>query len=290
MSASYHSALLALLERDEIQGGGSGQAGGGLKFAPTPLVKNGTGEQVPWGGVVELDGLIFDAEQNQSGFLTGSPQFKSKKPGENASAIAIALQPMPDGKARKMGVLGWYPARVDIKEESHRAVKVVENDVTKFESTDGGLPMFPAESGTGEKWALVFLGGTGGGASAPSIATQTIVVFENIPGAQLEITASEIRLTPTRFAGKVLDYDPAFPPGPTNPNGLEGEPGVLTVPNDPAGANGLVVFEYRMTVPVIVGDDGEGWGRIMTVAGPRDEENGTYPYVVNPDCGRVFLQ
>lgn len=194
-SAARHNAVNELLALHGLDGNPGNQPEGLGRQNTFANIKNTTATDVPLGGVLGFDGSIFDADDNLSAFSTGDLSFNGVEPtqDDHASRIAIAVDLCPVGKIRRFAVSGWVRAKVDIQDTAHKFANIVDNDVTKLESSDSGLPMIPAQSGTGEKWAIVQLGGG---------SSNTVIVL-----AEAEIpagTATATLVTPGTGTVKVL--------------------------------------------------------------------------------------
>lgn len=177
----YHGKLIETMSLVQSMGIAAKESGRLTSTGfPRYTIKNETAVDVPRGGVLGLDGFIFDADDSESNFLGSEPKFRGVAPlTTHGTRIAIAVAPIPAGEIRSdsVALFGPVPAKVGISDTAHRFCKVLDDDVTKLVSdASGPFPMLPAQSGVGTKWALVTLGGGSGSGSD---------ILITIPGALL---------------------------------------------------------------------------------------------------------
>ncbi len=157
-SARYHNAIIDLIS-----------AHGQLEASPPFLdpfdrqsavvrVKNTDSAEVPRGGVLGVGAVVVGADDNEGHFLDTDPCFMGVAPdiAIHRARFVVALGPIASGKIGPAVASGWVPAKVDITDTSHHAADLVDGDTEKLTSISGGsIPIVPAQSGTGEKWALI---------------------------------------------------------------------------------------------------------------------------------------
>ncbi|MDD5698255.1 MAG: hypothetical protein PHH77_06520 [Victivallaceae bacterium] len=129
------------------------------------LVSNDSGGLLEQFSPVILDNLIIQPDNAEK-----EQEFKSRVPvfsGEKVSAdnkdkpFAILQVPLEAEKLGKALLQGITPVKVNIGNESHKYAKL---DASELVSTSNGIGrILWKESGTGEKWALLQLGGGGSG-------------------------------------------------------------------------------------------------------------------------------
>lgn len=122
-------------------------------------IKNNSGADVGRYGILGIDGPLFDKVANEKYFLGGELQFKGVKPkAEHAGRTAHCLGPIKQGKIGLAIVPNAVQCQVDIVTATDRFASIIDDDLVKLKSGRmGTYPMVPAETGTGTKWAIVFL-------------------------------------------------------------------------------------------------------------------------------------
>jgi hypothetical protein len=129
------------------------------------LVRNDSGSLLEQFMPVILDDLIIqpdDAEKEQE-FKSRVPVFSGKKVSADNKdkPFAILQVPLESEKIGKALIQGITPAKINVGNESHQYAKL---DASELVSCSNGVGrILWKESGTGEKWALLQLGGGGSG-------------------------------------------------------------------------------------------------------------------------------
>lgn len=210
-SARRHNALNDLLSSAELDSGarGDGTEGRANRSTQISQITNASGVDVPVGGVLGIDGFAFDADANENEFRAGDVDFKGVKPtlDDHSGKIAIAVDVAPSGKTRDFATFGWVQAKVDITDEEHTSCEIVDGEVGHLESSENGsIPMIPAQSGTGVKWAVVMLGGG-------SSLTHAFALEPSVNGAKFRYTTGsdpDVDITTARVAinntGRFIAY------------------------------------------------------------------------------------
>ena len=190
-SAARHNAVNRLLEDDTTGEQGNGDPRFSRSFSCL-TIKNTTAVDAPRGGVMALDGPVISADNNADLVKNETYRVRGIAPVEadHSDRFAILIKPVPAGEVvRKAAVTnGWVAANVNVTNVSHRFAKIVDNDITRLESSeDTGAPMNLAQAGTGLKTAMVFLGGTAekgdegqpGSVGAPGSGVDTFELLED---------------------------------------------------------------------------------------------------------------
>ncbi|MDD5598461.1 MAG: hypothetical protein PHV82_10990 [Victivallaceae bacterium] len=143
---------------------GSGALRGNAKTGIV-LVQNDSGELLEQFSPVILDDLIIqpDDDEKEQEFKSRVPVFSGKKVSADNKDMPFAIlqTPLELEKIGKALLLGVTPAKINIGNESHEYAKL---DASELVSTSSGVGrILWKESGTGEKWALLQLGGGGSG-------------------------------------------------------------------------------------------------------------------------------
>ena len=129
------------------------------------LVRNDSGSLLEQFAAVILDDLIIqpDDDEREQEFKSRAPVFSGKKVSADNKdkPFAILQVPLESEKIGKALLQGITPAKVNIGNESHQYAKL---DATELVSCNSGIGrILWKESGTGEKWVLLQLGGGGSG-------------------------------------------------------------------------------------------------------------------------------
>jgi hypothetical protein len=129
------------------------------------LVRNDSGGLLEQFMPVVLDDLIIqpDNAEKEQEFKSRIPVFSGRKvSAENKDKPFAVLQtPLESEKLGKALIQGITPAKVNIGNESHEYAKL---DATGMVSASSGIGrILWKESGTGDKWVLLQLGGGGSG-------------------------------------------------------------------------------------------------------------------------------
>ena len=150
-------------------GGGGGAppastAGGGREPFRCKI-KNASGAAVGRYGILGVSGVIITKTDAEKTFWGPELQVTGVKPKkEHAGCTAHCLGPIDDGKIGQAIIPNAIQCQVDVVTATHRFASIIDDDVLKLRSgATGQFPMIPAETGTGVKWAIVFLVGVGGG-------------------------------------------------------------------------------------------------------------------------------
>lgn len=201
--------------------GGGPSGGGSADGGRMPLfckIKNTSDTDVPRYGVLGIDAPLINKTDNEKYFLGPVLQFKGVKPTqEHVGRLAFCLGPIKQGKIGDAIIPCAVQTKVDIVEATHRHANIIDDDVAKLKSgASGTFPMVPGETGTGVKWAVVFMGpGGGGGLNLGGGITSSIqlgFLVKQIPARTVGITYSgELVNSISVAAGGDGDEDAAIP-------------------------------------------------------------------------------
>lgn len=166
-SARWLNAVSTAASASEAAAAGSGGPDG----ARQPLlckIKNTSGVDVPRYGLLGIDAPLFSKTDNEKYFLGPVLQFKGVKPkAEHAGRLAVLLSPCAPNKIVSAVIPCAVQCKVDVTTATHRFASILDDDILKLTSGESGTyPMVPAETGTGEKWAVLFMAGSGGAPSS----------------------------------------------------------------------------------------------------------------------------
>ena len=151
--------------------------------------------------ILRLEKALFDPGVNTDALLRGV-SFLGKKPDEETTTnlkFAVVQGPMKADEPKSAIVIGETWVKVDVVAESDELAAPIDGDATKLKSGAAGVPILWKETGIGDKWAIVLLGG-GGTSIKASIAMAT----SDIPAAT--INGSAVTATPGKGEVKLLDW------------------------------------------------------------------------------------
>lgn len=119
------------------------------------LVKNTTGADLGRGDCMGIDDPIFGPTDNLDEFLNRFSFEGSEPTLSHRNRFAVCLDSHPDGEIRLCAIGGVFPARVNkLRADDPRCD--VDPGQTVLKSGRGGTArILWAESGTGEKWAII---------------------------------------------------------------------------------------------------------------------------------------
>jgi hypothetical protein len=153
---------------DRVLGVGTGMTGGGATGADgSPnivLIKNDSGVDVPWLGVLAVSGVAVDpsggtlagngdADKKARQFAT-QPVLSGGLPAVN-STVVVAMEPIAQGKIGRAAASGVFACRVNVTEESHKFAVADNGFVTRLKSAScGPCELLWKETGLGDKWAV----------------------------------------------------------------------------------------------------------------------------------------
>ena len=134
----------------------------------TIRVKNASGADRDRFAVLGIDVPVFTPTDNLEGFKN-EPVLAGVVPttANHLGRFVVLAEPLAAGAIGRAVLTGLTPVKVYIDDVAHRAADVDNSNATRLRSsTSGTASILWAEAGTGERWALVRLGGAGGGAAA----------------------------------------------------------------------------------------------------------------------------
>jgi hypothetical protein len=137
---------------DRVLGVGTGFTGGGATGAdPAPnvvLIKNDSGADVPWLGVMGISGTASTPHAGQQGQVDealvpgfiSSPVLTGVVPvsGTHDDAFVIALEPIAQNKIGRAACGGVFAVIVNILNANHKYATVKNGDVTQLQSAGCG--------------------------------------------------------------------------------------------------------------------------------------------------------
>jgi hypothetical protein len=135
--------------------------GGGAPDEATLRIQvlNDAGEaiEVPF-PILRLTDPVFTVDDDANTPFNGV-QFRGDKPDAETGANFVVVQGhLAAGEAREAVLVGPCWAKVDVTDEAHTQATSIDGDAEKLASATSGAKILWKEAGTGEKWAVVFLG------------------------------------------------------------------------------------------------------------------------------------
>lgn len=92
--------------------------------------------------------------------------FKGDTPdADTGSAFVIVQGPLANAVARPAVLIGLSWCKVNVTSAADSHATTIDGDNTKLQGGGAGVPILWKEAGTGDKWALVLLGGGGSGST-----------------------------------------------------------------------------------------------------------------------------
>lgn len=157
---------------DKVHGAGrsvSLSAGLGTLPRVEVLVKNTTASDVPWGGVLRIDGMELDLENGHQPLL--SPLMTGKAVTSTGDTIAVMTTPVAAGDTGVGVISGLVAARVEGIRTTTAGLSPGVGLDRLAATNGGGYPWLWAEGDSLEsdpRWGLVLLGGGGSSACTTS--------------------------------------------------------------------------------------------------------------------------
>lgn len=124
-------------------------------------LKNTTGSAVVRGGVLGISGPLIDPADNEEEFRTNLA-FAGASPSVDThnGRFAITLEPIKAGKIGRAVIVGLAACTVAVSDAAHGYANIADGQTDKLSSSAArGVPIYTKESGTGDKLAVVILGG-----------------------------------------------------------------------------------------------------------------------------------
>ena len=131
---------------------------------------------------------------DNANIVFNDPQFMGDTPdASTGSAFVVVQGPIGSGVGRQAVLTGLTWCKVNVASEADTHATTIDGDNEKLQGGSSGVQIVWKESGTGEKWALVLLGGGGSGSTivwgqlintvpANSILEEECVERESKPG------------------------------------------------------------------------------------------------------------
>lgn len=140
----------------------------GRELAPNVvLIRNDSGQAVPWLGVLGIGGVVIDptggtlggndAASDRAREFVRKPVLAGGTPSSSVySSFAVAMEPIPAGAIGRAAVGGVFACRVHVVDGGHGFANMREGDRTQLQSADcGPLKLLWRQPGSGQNlWAV----------------------------------------------------------------------------------------------------------------------------------------
>lgn len=140
----------------------------GFTSADTVLVLNESGATQATGAVMHITGCAITPSDDAE-VVYDSPVLTVDVPsGDNigTGVVVVLLEPLADGQVGAAAIDGACFAQVSVSDADHDYAVEIASDATKFESaSSGNVRILYKPAGTGVKWCVVRLSGSGGSGS-----------------------------------------------------------------------------------------------------------------------------
>ncbi len=126
----------------------AGEPQGSSPVSMIILVRNNSGNPVPWLGVLAIGGPVIDPT---GGSLTGTattdararefvanPVMNGGTPSGGSQQVAVAIEPIENGKIGRMAISGRFACKVKVLSTSHGYARGRNGDVTQLISAECG--------------------------------------------------------------------------------------------------------------------------------------------------------
>ncbi len=146
--------------------------------------QNKTGTTLHYGDCVAIEGLAKSlADKPNQQFARPIIKAQFHTPDLDHSVLGACISKAEDNQPGTFIVAGTAWVRVDISDADHHFVKLPDDQTDAMaESGTEGYPIIDQKDDTGPTWALIYIGGAGGGGAATDI--RIVLIDKDIdPGA-----------------------------------------------------------------------------------------------------------
>ena len=112
------------------------------------LVRNNSGQPVPWLGVLGIGGPVIDptggsltgttSTDNRAREFVANPVMNGGIPSGGSQQVAVAIEPIENGKIGRMAISGRFACKVKVLSTSHGYARGRNGDVTQLISAECG--------------------------------------------------------------------------------------------------------------------------------------------------------
>ena len=159
--ASTYNAFIDAAQAHRNQQGALARTGRDVAPDGTILVRNDTGVDQSQFAILGLNGPLFEPTSLQA-FKNHPRIVKAIAPatGTHDNMFVVLAQPIAAGKMGRAYISGVYLAKVNVTDAGHAYATITDSETGYFTSgASGPVQILWKESGTGQKWAQIRLGG-----------------------------------------------------------------------------------------------------------------------------------
>ena len=159
--ASTYNAFIDAAQAHRNQQGVRARTGRDVAPDGTILVRNDTGVDQSQFSILGLNGPLFEPTNLQA-FKNHPRIVKAIAPatGTHDNMFVVLAQPIAAGKMGRAYISGVYLAKVNVTDAGHAYATITDSETGYFTSgASGPVQILWKESGTGQKWAQIRLGG-----------------------------------------------------------------------------------------------------------------------------------
>ena len=102
------------------------------------LVRNNSGEDVPWLGVLGLGNPVTSTASNSSAQFTSDMVLSGVMPQGGDQAVGVAVEPIAAGAVGRVAISGRFPAKIKILTTAHKYARGRADDVTQLITAECG--------------------------------------------------------------------------------------------------------------------------------------------------------
>jgi len=171
---TFVDAAQDYLRRQRDQSRQSKPAGG---QAGMVLIRNDSGADCPRFGVLGIDDVVIDPADDEDAFA-GRVVLAGVTPDvdDHTGRFVVTAEPIAAGEIGRAYADGVFPANVNVFDTTHKYADVADGQIGYLASgTSGAIRILWAQSGTGERLAVVRMDGPAGEAAV--VPTGTIVLW-----------------------------------------------------------------------------------------------------------------
>ncbi len=124
------------------------------------FLKNDSDEDIDQYRAISMAGLVFQPQENETSFkyrfaFKGNKYDQSDSALDNPLLFCVTQQSIKAGSLGKAMINGSTQARINVNDESHRYVRMKDNDFVLETAATGQARIQFKEPGAGEKWAVI---------------------------------------------------------------------------------------------------------------------------------------
>ena len=168
-AATYNTFIDAAKDFQRRQQGNFRGNPHGTRQQATILVENASGSDIDEGKPLGIDSPVYGPDDNADEFVQRLAIKGVTPTDDHIGKFVITAGPIAAGKIGRAYASGVCCAQVTINDADDTAVDIVSGDLES--SSTGSAQILWAETGTGEKWAVLRFGGVAGQSQFPAKIT-----------------------------------------------------------------------------------------------------------------------